>query len=435
MIIYLKDLKITNTFSDYLYMNKRTRLKIKSKLYLNNFWKIIKKTFVRFVDNQGLLIANGLAFKTIIALVPVLMIIAGALQIFPAFATLKENFFNLLKGYIVPSSFQIVVSWIDNILDKTGAISIVSIIVFVYLSLDLLITLDNQVERIWASKLKKSIIQKVLKYWALLSATPFVLGGYFHYSGLIRSILLLTPLSNLTYFEELIYTFISLLLLTAFLFFIFFIVPNTKVHFKKALLLSIITAVIWIFLRSIFTYYTRQMIGRWSILYGSFAALLFFIIWTSINWIVMLFGIEFLCVWQNKLYLGNIKFRELFIFDVGFLLLLLDEFYSDFKQNGEGISVYELSEKYKYNHDDVNDLITLFETEGLLIGDNNPEQKYHLKRDISKIKLSEVESLVWKRLTALNYHSTPKLQQICSNLGNYYLKHKKEQSIFLDEII
>ena len=77
------------------------------------------------------------------------------------------------------------------------------------------------------------------------------------------------------------------------------------------------------------------MIGRWSILYGSFAALLFFIIWTSMNWIVLLFSIEFLCVWQNKLYLGNIKFKELFTFDVGFLLLILDEFNIDFKKNGE----------------------------------------------------------------------------------------------------
>ena len=173
--------------------------------FLKKSWLIIKKTFFRFIENQGLLISNGLAFKTIIALAPALIITAGVFKIFPTFSILKDNFINLLKDYIVPSSFEIIVSWINSILDKSGTISIISIFIFIYLTLDLLITLDNQVERIWASKLKRSIIQRILKYWALLSATPFVLAGYFYYSGLIRSFLILTPLSNLTYFEELDY--------------------------------------------------------------------------------------------------------------------------------------------------------------------------------------------------------------------------------------
>ena len=402
--------------------------------FLKKSWLIIKKTFFRFIENQGLLISNGLAFKTIIALAPALIITAGVFKIFPTFSILKDNFINLLKDYIVPSSFEIIVSWINSILDKSGTISIISIFIFIYLTLDLLITLDNQVERIWASKLKRSIIQRILKYWALLSATPFVLAGYFYYSGLIRSFLILTPLSNLTYFEEIIYTFISLILLGAFFFFIYFIIPNAKVHIGKAIIISSIVSIVWIALRLIFTYYTKILMGRWNILYGSFAVLIFFILWTSVNWIILIFGVEFLCVWQNKLYKGNIRFKKLFLFDVGFLLLILEEFHANFISAGNGITTRELAEKFKYDQNDIKELITLFENTGFIVGDNNQNRHFYLKKDISNIKLSEIESIVWKRLFGINHKTSPKLRKICNNLGNYYFQHKDESVIYLDEI-
>ena len=112
---------------------------------------------------------------------------------------------------------------------------------------------------------------------------------------------------------------------------------------------------------------------------------------------VVLFGVEFLSVWQNKLYIENVSFDKVFLFDIGFLILILNEFYSDFKKHGKGISSSHLAEKLHYNQNDIKKIIYLLEEEGFIIGDNKTMQKYYLKRDISTIKLTDLENIIWKR--------------------------------------
>jgi|GEM_PF-1229108 len=417
-------------------MAEKKENKISTSQFFLNLWLIIKKTFFRFLENQGMLIANGLSFKTLIALAPTLVIVAGMMKFFPTFSGFKDNFIDFVKS-IVPSDyeFQNIVTWFDSIIEKTGTISsIISIFIFIYLTLDLLITLDNQVERIWGIQLKQPLAQKILKYWALLSATPFVLGGYFYYFGLIRSVIL-KPFESNTNMEETFYTMITFILLTVFFFFAYFLIPNSKVHPGKAVIVSSIISGVWMVLRVIFTYYTMILIDRLKIFYGSFAVIVIFVLWVSINWIVLLFGVEFLCVWQNKLYIGNLKFKELFLYDIGFFFFILNEFNDDFVANGEGITIKDLSKKYKYNQNDLKKVIRILENEGYVIGSDNQPRKFFLRRNISSITLTELEELVWKRMSMIESGTSPKLQQICEKLGKYYYKRVDKTVIHLNEII
>lgn len=408
--------------------SKLPKLKIFIKIKL-----LVKSTFTRFFDNQGVLIANGLAFKTIIAIAPVVAILAWFLKVFPIFPSYKETLMDILKDYIVPDSFNMVVSFIDSIFEKSGTISIISIIIFLFLSIDLLVTLDNYVEKIWATNFKRSFPQKILKYWALLSATPFVLGGYFYYSGLIRSLLAVTPISTITNLHEVTYSIISFFLLNIFFFFAYFIIPSTKIHISKAILISSIVSIIWIVLRFGFSFYTKFMIKRWSIFYGSFAIFIIFVVWTAANWSVLLLGVEFLCVWQNKLYYESPRIREIFLFDVAFILLILDDFFIDFNNKGRGFSIADLANRYRYSQKDINLIISLLENEGFIVEDFNKPKRFFLKKNINKVKLIDIESLVWLRLTIINYRKIPRLQNFCEKLKNYYYRHPDQTTIYLRE--
>ena len=229
---------------------------------------MLKKTLFRFIENQGFIIANGLALKTIIALIPALIILTLTLRLLPVFNEIKGNFLELLQNYIVPKSFDLVVAWIEKTIENTRTISIISIFVFIYLTIDLLITLDIHVEKIWGIRGYRTLTQKILKYWALVSITPFVLGGYFYYSGLIRTILIKQFINN-TSMEELFFTLISFILLSAFFFLAYFIIPNSRVHIIKAIIVSSIISAVWIVLREIFVYYSILAFSRLSIFYGS----------------------------------------------------------------------------------------------------------------------------------------------------------------------
>ncbi len=396
---------------------------------------ILKKTYLMFLENQGFVISSGLALKTIFALLPALIIITSILKTFHSFAGLQDSFMDLLKRFIVPSSYDIVVSWINEILNQSRPLGIISFFVFIYLSIDLLITLDKQVDRIWMlNSSRRSFIQKVLKYWALLSATPILLGSYFYYSGLIRTVL--KPLAAIAFMNEFIYSSLTFVVLTAFFFFAYFIIPNSKVNIFKALIVSSVIAMAWIILRFLFIYYTMMAISRLSILYGSVAVLVIFIFWTTLNWNVLLFGIEFLCVWQNRLYKSDeSEFQELFLFDVAFISFILEELNRDFKSSGDGLSILDFTKRYMINYGEVRKIFGILENEGYILCDKKDEEKFYLRKSINKIKLSEIESLVFNKLLLLNARNIPRLRKICMKLNHYYFKHKNESVVTLSQII
>lgn len=414
-------------------MMKSRFIKIRSRLKI--LFKIFKKALYRFHADQGYLISNGLAFKTLLAFAPVLVIIVYLFKLIPLLSDYKLKLIDFLRDFIVPSSLELVMSWINIIFEKTGTISIISIFVFIYFILELLITLNNQIDRIWTIKFKRPIIWKILKYWMLLTTMPIILAGYFYYSGFIRSLLKVLPFNNTSFLDNIIYYLVTIIIITFFFFIIYYIIPTSKVSLKKSVAVSFSVALIWLILRFIFTYYTVLLIEKWSFVFGSFISLLIFVIWTSINWMVVLFGVEFLSVWQNKLYIENVSFDKIFLFDIGFLLLILSEFYYDFKKYGKGLSPSQIAEKTDYNQNDINKIIYLLEEEGFIISDNKVMQKYYLKRDVSSVKLADLENIIWKRLIKNENSTSERIKKICNKLGNYYLKRKKANAVFLDEFI
>lgn len=414
-------------------MNKDKLIKIKSRIKL--FFKIFKKAFFRFRNNQGFIISNGLAFKTVIVFIPVLILIVYIFNIIPPLLVYKEKLIDFLKDFIVPSSIDLIFSWVDILFEKSRTISIISFIVFLYFLLELLFTLNNQIDRIWGIKIKRSIIGKILKFWMLLTTMPIILAGYFYYSGFIRSFIKVLPFTNISILENIIYYSASIIIIGFFFFIIYFIIPTSRVSLKKSIIIAFSVAIIWLVLRFIFTYYTVLLIERWSFVFGSFVSIIIFVIWTSVNWMVVLFGVEFLCVWQNKLFIENVNFDKIFLFDIGFLLLIINEFYYDFKKSGKGITPFKLSEKLHYNQNDIKKIINLLEEEGLIIGNNKSPQRYYLIRDISNIKLVDIEKIIWKKLLKIQDNTSEKIKMICNNLGKYYSKQKKNIDISLDNFM
>lgn len=395
-------------------------------------FKILKVTILRFNDNHDILISNGLAYKTIFAIIPVLAVILAISSIFPSFALYKEKIIEFLLKYVLPTYIDDIIEFVDSFLLKINVLSAVGIIGILYISLDLFISLDNAINKIWSISSRRTFLQKFLIYWALLTVTPIILGGYFYYSGVIRSFVI--PLSSVINIGEIYYSFFILLVLEAFIFFLFFAIPNTKVHIGKALITSTLISLSWIVLRLIFTYYSKFFIQTWTI-YGSIVALIFFMLWISFNWTTLIFGAEFLNVWQNKLYIENIKFKRNFIFDVAYILLILSDFYKDFMYVGNGISIELLSSKYNSNKDDISLILDILETERIVISDEENMKRYFLRKDVSHLKLSDIENIVIKRLLNVHYITTKEFSVISSRLEKYYFTRKEDIDINIEEVI
>ena len=104
-------------------------------------------------------------------------------------------------------------------------------------------------------------------------------------------------------------------------------------------------------------------------------------------------------------------------------------------ENGNGLTVRQIIKEYKHNTGDIIRLIRTLVNEGYIVGDNKKDEKYYLRKNISSIKLSDIESLVWSRLKEFDISNSVKLQGICEKLGKYYYKHQDQSVIYLNDII
>lgn len=400
------------------------------KYFIIKLFMMLRKSYERFSEEKGFIISNGLAFKTLFAIIPIFALIISFTSIFPAFSEYQERLLEFILKYMLPGSVEKITDFFNKIMSGMKVFSIIGIVGTLYITLDLFVSLDNVLNKIWATTENRPIVQKILIYWSLLTAAPIFFALYFYYSTVVRSMVIVV--SKYSFFDEIHYTLFSFLILEAFVFFIYYVIPNTRVDFKKALAVSLIVSFILSIFRFIFNYYTRIVITTW-ILYGSISVVIFFMIWVSLNWAILLLGAEFLSVYQNRLYKVKTNLNKYFLFDMTFILLVIYELKENFTSSGSGISIDDIVAKYSINAFDADDLLREIENCGFILRDPYNQRCYHLKVDTKTIKLSDIEKIIMKNIMSVRGIPAKKYNNIIGRLTSYY--YTKNEDISIDEVL
>ena len=386
-------------------------------------------TVKEFFKDEAMIVANGLAFKTIFSLIPVAAVFVYVSSIFPAFSDYKGKIAEIIVEYLLPDVSADLLKIIDSFVSNVGTVGLVGVVGLIYISLSLFLTIDNQVNRIWQVKRSHSYLQRILIYWAFLSFLPFLLGGYFYYSKILDS-LLLPIFPKLDNFHS---KTVSFVLLELFFFLIYYVIPNIKVHFSKALLVAALSALFWTILRWIFSYYTKIAIGNW-VIYGSVAAVVFAFIWIYFNWLVLLFGVELIKVWQEKLYLRQPIIHKFFLYDLGIIIYILKALDDDFKKTGHGVTLDDFSHKLNISRDELALLFQLMKENFIVINDSDNFQCFHLSRNISSIMLEEIEMILWKKMQIFCRTTEKEAAEICEKIGCHYVE-RKSKNLSIEELL
>lgn len=80
--------------------------------------------------------------------------------------------------------------------------------------------------------------------------------------------------------------------------FIYIFMPNTKVHFRSALIGGILGGTIYQVVQWVYINFQIN-VSDYGAIYGSFAALPLFLLWLQISWLIVLFGAEISFAQQN----------------------------------------------------------------------------------------------------------------------------------------
>jgi membrane protein len=244
---------------------------------------------VRLQEDRCTQMAASLTFTTLLSVVPLITI---ALTLFSAFPVFSE-FSTPLKEYIlmnmVPETGgRIITDYMQQFAESASRLTAVGIVFLAVTAMLLMLTIDNAFNMIWRVSRPRSLLQRVLVYWAVITLAPLLVGGSLSLTswlvGFSAEYAQRIPKLSMDAIK-----LIPLLLTTAAFTLLFRVVPNRFVPMQHAIIGGLIAAVAFESMNRAFAFYISHF-PTYKLVYGAFASVPIFLMWVYFSWLTVLFG-------------------------------------------------------------------------------------------------------------------------------------------------
>jgi len=243
----------------------------------------------RFREDRLGLTASSLTFTTTMALVPLFTVALAVFTAFPVFGKLQGALQAWLVQSLVPDAIaRQVLGYLTQFAGKANRLGAVGLAVLFVTALALVLTIDRTLNSIWRVRRRRSLGQRVLVYWAVMTLGPLLLGASLSISSYLisasRGLVGAMPGG-----VQLLLDVIQFVLLAAGLTALYRFVPNTPVRRSHAWAGGLFAAVGIELARSLLALYLGK-VPSYSAVYGAFATVPILLVWIYIAWVIVLWG-------------------------------------------------------------------------------------------------------------------------------------------------
>jgi len=119
----------------------------------------------------------GLAFTTLLAIIPLLTVSFAIFSAFSAFEQIQITVRAYIFENFVPQVGDTVLNYIEGFTQQTGKLTVIGIVFLAVTSIMLLLSISNAFDAIWHSQGERALIPKLLVYWSVLTLAPLLLGA------------------------------------------------------------------------------------------------------------------------------------------------------------------------------------------------------------------------------------------------------------------
>lgn len=232
--------------------------------------------------------ASSLTFTTLLAIVPLVVVVFAALSIFPFFNNSAGQLQDFVFNNLVPSSGEVIQRYILDFEKQAHKLPVVGFIFLFVTAIMMMVTIENTLNDIWKVRQRRNISGSLLLYWALLTLGPVFLSASVILSSYIGSLELLGV--KLGGVKSLVLLLPPLAAFLAFLF-LYTVVPHCRVRFIHAAAGALVGAILFEVAKILFGFYVVYF-PTYSLLYGALATIPLFLLWLYVSWSVFLFGAQ-----------------------------------------------------------------------------------------------------------------------------------------------
>lgn len=242
---------------------------------------------------QLLMVASGLAYTTILSVVPLLAVSFAVFKAFGNLDRLYEIIEPILIKNLAEGTNQEALAAIRGFIERihAGALGASGLVMLIFTSMSMLASIEKAINKIWNVTTQKGFFQRITAYWFYISLGPLVAALVI---GTAR-----THTTQVSAIWAVSADIVSFVLTLGFFFTIYKWIPARKVHWKSALWGAIFTTISWNVARFGYSIYTSQVV-TYNKVYGSLGAVPIILLWIYIMWIIILAGAALSAALQRR---------------------------------------------------------------------------------------------------------------------------------------
>jgi membrane protein len=244
-----------------------------------DFWVAMVR---RFQEERATQTAGSLAYTSLLSLVPLLTTALAIASAFPVFDNAVEALQDFMFANVLPDApgLEAITEQIDSFTANAGRLTAIGIIGFMVTAIMLMLTIDNALNRIFRVERRRSLLQIVFVYWAVLTLAPVLIGV-----SLSMTTIALAASVGSVFLLPFFFTCLALALLYG-------VMPARRVQVKHARMGGVVAGIGFEVAKRLFALYLQQ-VPTYTLIYGAFATIPIFLVWLYVSWVVVLAGAVF----------------------------------------------------------------------------------------------------------------------------------------------
>jgi membrane protein len=258
-------------------------------LGIGDSFRFLRYVTVRLQEDRCTQMAASLTFTTLLSVVPLITIALTLFSVFPVFSEYSTHIKEFILTNMVPETGgRIVTRYMEQFAESASRLTAVGIVFLAVTAMLLMLTIDNAFNMIWRVSRPRSLLQRVLVYWAVLTLAPLLVGGSLSLTSWLVGF-------SAAYAQQIpsirmdALRLIPVIMTTVAFTLLFRVVPNRFVPMRHAVTGGLIAAVAFESMNRAFAFYIAHF-STYKLVYGAFASVPIFLMWVYFSWLTVLFG-------------------------------------------------------------------------------------------------------------------------------------------------
>lgn len=254
-------------------------------------WNLSKFVFRHFRQDRCREHAMVLTYTTLFAVVPMMTVTFAILSAIPAMHHISADVQAFVFRHFIPSSGEVIEEYLQNFSRQASHLTVVGSAMLFVTALMMLVTIEKAFNHIWRVREERAGVISFLRYWAVLSLGPLLLGMGFAISSYVFSLRLFSSAASLVNSLLPGFKLVTFLFTTLAFTLLYVAVPNCKVPLRAGLMGGAFAAFLFEAAKLAFGIFVGNF-SSYTFVYGAFAAFPVFLLWIYLSWGIILLGVE-----------------------------------------------------------------------------------------------------------------------------------------------